>query len=319
VSGVTVSKYGLLFVWECFKTYLGASWPVFAVFAAGILISAVCSLRHRGSRKGGQWPVTKLFLVLGIMLLITLYNPVIIEKLAPKLGMTTVFYRAFWVLPVIFGAAYYLTVLTCAVKQKALSAGLFALTAAGLIYFLPLNPGILNLSIPTNIYKVDGAIPVICGTIHSDYEASTRYAEASSKLSGADTRTKKGAQLYADTLPKCVFPHPMEFQVRQYDPGIRMTFERNERLYYEGNYSTGINYRKNKRFKRKALILDAMYARDESVTSEDFQNAMEKTGTEYLVVETLRANAGFLKAAGCTLVTQEAGYDLYRYDGTSVT
>ena len=60
-------------------------------------------------------------------------------------------------------------------------------------------------------------------------------------------------------------------------------------------------------------ILDAMYGRNEEVTTEDFQTAMEKTKTKYLIVEEHLANGGFLVQAGCRQVSVVAGYTIFRY------
>ena len=56
-----------------------------------------------------------------------------------------------------------------------------------------------------------------------------------------------------------------------------------------------------------------MYGRNESITKEQFVDAMKKTKTRYLVVEEHLANGGFLTDAGCTQVGVTAGYTIFRY------
>ena len=44
MGGVTIKEYGLSFVWVCLKNYIGRSWPVLAIFLAGIIISIIVSV-----------------------------------------------------------------------------------------------------------------------------------------------------------------------------------------------------------------------------------------------------------------------------------
>ena len=41
MGGVTIREYGLSFVWVCLKNYIGRSWPILAIFLAGIIISVI--------------------------------------------------------------------------------------------------------------------------------------------------------------------------------------------------------------------------------------------------------------------------------------
>ena len=339
MGGVTVREYGLRFVWECLKKYVGESWPVLVIFLAGILISLILFLKGRkrenpleivtldgedtGMRYGdpepasdhGNMSVTWLFLSILLVCAVTVLNPFLVRGLIPRLGMTAVYYRFFWVLPVTLGAAYYLTRLLSAVRGKLLRALACLGAAAVLAVIMPLNPGIRSLRIPTNVYKVDGAIPVLCEAIHEDFEQTARYRRACEKLESiTDRNSKKWLKAEERTHPTCVFPYQLEFAVRQYDPGIRLLFNRNLRLYYEGNRTTGITYDESKvRYQRRALILDAMYGRDDTITSEAFRKAMKKTRTKYLIVEENLANGSFLVQSGCTQVGIRAGYTIFRY------
>ena len=229
--------------------------------------------------------------------------------------MTTVYYRMFWAFPLIPAAAFYLTELVFLPKRRMLRTAACALAAAGIILLMPLNPGVrYHLALPDNVYKVHGAIPVICDVIHEDFEASEQYRYWKERAEGVDLNTKKGARTYVLTLPRCVFPSELEFQVRQYDPGVTLTFNRNMRLFYEGNTSTGIQYTsKSAAYRRRKRILDVCRGKTEGVTIEDFQAAMKKTRTRYLIVNPAQADPSFLKTAGCRLVSETAGYCIYSY------
>ena len=339
MGGVSVREFGLRFVWECLKRYVGKSWPILVIFLAGIAVSLLLLLRGRkkekpleivtldGEESGMRYgdpettpdqedmSATWLFLSILLMCAVTVCNPFLVRGLIPRLGMTAVYYRFFWVLPITLGAAYYLTRVLSAVRRKLLRALAFLCCAAVLAVIMPLNPGIRSLRLPTNVYKVDGAIPVLCEAIHEDFEQTARYRKACENLEKiTDRNSKKWLKAKERTCPTCVFPYHLEFAVRQYDPGIRLLFNRNLRLYYEGNRTTGITYDESKvRYQRRALILDAMYGRDDTITTEAFQKAMRKTRTKYLVVEESLANGTFLTLSGCTQVGIRAGYTIFRY------
>ncbi|MBR1900362.1 MAG: hypothetical protein IJ820_04790 [Lachnospiraceae bacterium] len=338
MGGVTIREYGLSFVWVCLKNYIGRSWPVLVIFLVGIVISVIMSILGRKRENpleivtvdgadrnmnygdpeyddetddGATWT----FIWVIVICALTVFNPFIVRALIPKLGMTTVYYRFFWVLPITFGAAYYLVKAVSTVQKTLVRVIVCIAAAAVLALVMPLNPGLTNLRMPTNVYKVDGAVPVLCDAIHEDFRTTKTYQKA---VDRAGKQTDRNSQAWlkaqARLRPLCVFPYEIEFAVRQYDPQIRLLFNRNLRLYYEGNRTTGITYDETKkRYQRRALILDAMYGRNPDITVEQFTKAMKKTKTKYLIVEEHLANGGFLVQAGCKQVGVAAGYTIFRY------
>ncbi|MBP3872949.1 MAG: hypothetical protein J6E32_04460 [Lachnospiraceae bacterium] len=335
MSGITIKEYGLTFVWAALREYLGRSWPILLIFAAGCVLGIVFAITGRkkenpleivdardyvpGKYEDNPLPdsssVTWMFIGIVIFCALTVMNPFLVRVLIPKFGMTTVYYRFFWIIPITFGAAYWLTRAAGMVKKRVLQAGLVILLCAGMAWLMPLNPGIPNVRIPTNVYKVDGAVPVLCDAVHEDFEKTQKYITASEKLAQiTDTSSKKWLKAVQKQYPLCVFPYGIEFAVRQYDPTIRLLFNRNLRLFYEGNTSTGISYgSKNTRYIRRKLILDAMYGKDPAITQEAFREAMDKTGAQYLIVEEHLANGGFLVQSGCKQVGVVAGYTIFKY------
>ena len=335
MQGITIKEHGLMFVWACLKEYVGGSWLILAIFLGGIVAGILLALfgkkkesplevvdakeyvpgKYEDSLLPDQSSVTWMFLSIVLFCAVTVMNPFLVRALIPKFGMTTVYYRFFWILPITFGAAYWLTRIVGSVRRKLVQALVFAALVAVMAFVMPLNPGIPNVRIPTNVYKVDGAVPVLCDAIHEDYGTTKQYQKAVNKLSGiTDTTSRKWMKWKQREYPLCVFPYGIEFAVRQYDPTIRLLLNRNLRLFYEGNTSTGITYgSKNKRYMERKLILDAMYGRDPSITEETFRDAMKSTKTQYLIVEEHLANGGFLVRAGCTQVGVVAGYTIFRY------
>lgn len=310
MEGVKVKDYGLSFVWECLKRYFGGSREILWVCLAGMLISAALMIFRKRKDK-----VSTMNWFLLIVLGLSVYNPFLVRIIVPKIGMTTVYYRFFWAYPCLPAAAFYLTEAVFLPGKKTLRAVLCGGVIALMALLMPLNPGIFyHLQLPDNVYKVNGAIPVLCDAIHEDFEESALYAVNKKQAEAEDPLTKKGAEAFVSTLPNCVFPYELEFQVRQYDPSISLTVGRNMRLYYEGNKATGVSYSEGSAaYRRVKLILDAMYGRDPSATAVKFRKAMEQTETRYLIVEDSQDSQDFLTAAGCTLLGDIAGYHLYSY------
>ncbi len=335
MAGITIKEYGLTFVWACLKEYLGRSWPILLIFVLGCVAGIVAAIagkkrdvpleivdakdyvpgRYEDSQLPDSSSVTWMFVSIVVFCLVTVMNPFLVRALIPRFGMTTVYYRFFWILPVTFGAAYWLTRAIGSVRRKMVQAIAFALVIVAMAFTMPINPGIPNVRIPDNVYKVDGAIPVLCDAIHQDFEQTEQYQKAVEKLAAITDRTsRKWMKWEAKQYPLCVFPYGIEFAVRQYDPTVRLLFNRNLRLFYEGNTSTGITYgEKNKKYMRRKRILDAMYGRDPSVTPEAFRKAMKATKTRYLVVEQNLANTSFLEESGCRQVATVAGYMIFRF------
>ena len=338
MGGVTIREYGLSFVWVCLKNYIGRSWPILAIFLAGIIISVIVTVLGRkrenplevmtvdgADRKmnygdpdyedetddGATWAFIWVIVICGL----TVFNPFIVRALIPKLGMTTVYYRFFWVLPITFGAAYYLVKAVTVIPKLPVRVIACIVIAGALALIIPVNPGLTNLKMPTNVYKVDGAVPVLCDAIHADFQTTQTYQRVLEQAEKyTDRNSKKWMKAQSRLRPLCVFPYEIEFAIRQYDPQIRLLFNRNLRLYYEGNRTTGITYDETKKkYQRRALILDAMYGRNDSITVEQFHEVMKKTRTKYMVVEEHLANGGFLVQAGCTQVGVVAGYTIFRY------
>ncbi len=325
MEGVTISKYGLSFVAECLKGYLGESWEIFMICLVGMAAETFiwASGRKHADGKvadpGRNFPVTWMNWAILILFALTLWNPFLVRMIVPRLGMTPVYYRVFWAFPMVFLAAYYLTLFIFRIRRKALGAFLALAVFASAAAVMPLNPGIrYHLDLPDNLYKVSGAIPVICDAIHEDFEKTDQYQLKMDKADGLDPLTKRGARSFVRTLPRCVFPYELEFQVRQYDPSVALTFSRDMRLSYEGSTATGVTYTgESKAYARRKIILDAMYGRDPSIETEDFQDAMKRTKTNYLIVEQDKANRKFLEKAGCRLAGSEAGYHIYSYGLTA--
>ena len=96
MAGVTIEELGLRFVQICMENYWsGCMLPVF--FLAGVLWD-IFYRRRKESR---------VFLYYLVFLALTVYNPVLVKYVIPKVHFENEYYRFIWILPVIPAVAYY--------------------------------------------------------------------------------------------------------------------------------------------------------------------------------------------------------------------
>ncbi|MDO5344273.1 MAG: hypothetical protein Q4E91_00805 [Lachnospiraceae bacterium] len=277
MAGVSIAETGLRYAWETLKVYWGAGMPFFVYFAAGLIWTAVDKKQKEA----------RVFWYYTIVLGLTVYNPLLVRYLVPRWIESTVYYRFFWVLPVTIAVAYDMTLLIskCGRRWLKLCAAAVLLVLIGTT--ASVNETVLDhLQPPSNIYKVPDEVVQACALIHEDYKGEGE--------------------------PKAVFTFDLEVYVRQYDASIRLSIDRETRLYYNGSQTVG-NPENSKTYKRKKRILDVINSAEE-VPIKQFQRAMHQTRTRYLVIPAEYACHDYLKEAGCEAFGEAGGYIVYRYD-----
>lgn len=274
--GVTMEETGLRYVWETMKVYWGEGLPFLLFFALG-LFWVLADKKQKDARLFWQYTI-----ILGL----TVYNPFLVRLAVPRLVEEAVYYRFLWALPAALGAAYFMTELTWRFPgrfPKVLAAAALAVLA---VTATSVNDTVLErLSLPSNIYKVPDELVEACALIHEDYEG--------------------------EEAPKAVFAFELELFARQYDASIRLTIDRDTRLYYNGSQTVG-NPEGEKTYKWKKRILDAINSVG-NVKLKQFKRAMKSTRTSYLVLSEEDSCHDYLKEAGCEEFARAGKYILYRY------
>ena len=131
MTGVTIEELGLRFVQICMENYWsGCLLPVF--FLAGVLWD-IFYRRRKESR---------VFLYYLVFLALTVYNPVLVKYVIPKVHFESEYYRFIWILPVIPGAAYYAVRIVEAVRFRWLKAVTALILAAVIVTTGTPVPGI---------------------------------------------------------------------------------------------------------------------------------------------------------------------------------
>ena len=277
MAGISIAQTGLWYVWETLKAYWGPAIPFLVYFFIGLIWTAF----DRSQKE------PRVFWYYTVVLGLTVYNPFLVRYLLPRFVENAVYYRFFWALPVVWAVAYYMTRLVAGRAKKwsrlAAAAALFALigvTASA-------NETVLSgLRLPSNIYKVPDEVVEACDLIHQDYQGEGE--------------------------PKAVFTFDLEVYVRQYDASIRLSIDRETRLYYNGSQTVG-NPQYSKSYTRKKRILDVINSAEE-VPMEQFKRAMHQTRTRYLVIPEEYTCHDYLETAGCEAFGKAGNYIVYRYD-----
>ncbi len=275
MAGVTIRELGLSFVRVCMENYWsGCILPVF--FLLGILWDIFYHKRKEAV----------VFLYYVIFLALTVYNPFLVRYIVPKVDFENEYYRFIWILPVIPGVAYYAVRLVSLIEFKTGKVLLAVLLGGVIIITGTPIPGIAqNFAMAENIYKVPNELRSICDVIHED--------------------SKKEE-------PRVVFGDDMNMVARQYDPSLRLVLERNYRLYRAGSTVVG-NYEKKKDYQIQKVIMDVVSYQMTDTDMAKFKASLDKTKTDYLVVQLEQNCHDYLRQAGCVPVAQTEKYVVYRY------
>lgn len=279
MAGVSIKELGLRFVQICMENYWGTC-LFWALFVLGLLWSVI---RHRK-----QEPM--IFLYYTLFLLLTVYNPVLVKHVIPKIHFENEYYRFFWILPVIPAVAYYAVRLVFSVKNK-WGRGLLALVMAGVIIAAgtPLQGVVTDFALAENLYKVPNELRSVCDVIHNDS---------------------------SEENPSVVFDPELNNVARQYDASLKLILHRDAILYRVGSTEEVEAYENSNWYQRLKVIMDVVYF-EMDVPLADFQKVLNKTKTDYLVVDVSMTNHDYLREAGCVPIAQTNEHVIYRFDWES--
>lgn len=276
MPNVTVEELGWRFVEVCLKNYWGPC-LFLILFLAGVLWTIFLHKKQE----------PRLFLCYTVFLLLTAYNPFLVNYLIPKLGFENEYYRFFWILPVAIGVAYYAVRIIFLSKKKVIRVFAFILAAALIVACgSPLTGAMQELKLPQNIYKVPDDLIFACNVIHEDSDSEN---------------------------PRVVFDMNLNMLARQYDASLYLVLHRDAVIYRAGSTVAGTINEDNKYYKRQKCIMDVTYyALDMPVKL--FRAALYLTGTEYLVFPVGLPKSEFIQAAGCEPIAENGSYVIYRFN-----
>ena len=193
------------------------------------------------------------------------------------------YYRFFWITPVIIVVPYVCVKIISEAKEmpkKLLFAALFTvlfILSGNFIYANGYNRA-------ENVYKMPAELMEVSDLIHAD--ANVKY-------------------------PKAFLEYEYNMQMRQYDPKMLLTVDREDYL-----YATSANY-------TEEMIRDddhpqyrilAALIKYQQVDADAFAKGLEMTHTEYVVLSKANPMQAFVKQAGLYPVAQTENRTIYKYD-----
>lgn len=241
-----------------------------------LYLLALLLILYAGSRRERT-----LFIPQAVILLITVYNPLFPILLDRIFDVNSEYYRFFWITPVVILVPYAaVKLISGAGSHRAVTVVLVAaMFAAGA------NPVFAGgLKISENIYKVPDELIQICEMIHED--SGSEYA-------------------------RVFFEYEYNMEARQYDPRILLCVDREDYL-YAVNYSYTEEMLSDDEKPVNRIL--ALLVRNVSMDSEVFCDALEKTGTQYVVLTKGHPQEAYVKSAGLYEAGSTKSHTIYRYD-----
>ena len=269
---INVYEKGIGYLWACLSQYTGAC-GYLCLYAAALVY--ICL---RGTKREKE-----IFLPASVFLILTVYNPIAPVILDKFFDVNNEYYRFLWILPLIVLIPYLFTklIFTAGKGRDRILITLIILCiclASGKFVYAD------GLKIATNIYKMPDELIKISQIIHED--SSAEY-------------------------PKAFLEYEYNMQMRQYDPKILLTIDREDYLYAAGNvYSEEmINDEAHPQYRLLAALV-----RMQKVDEEAFIDALEETKTEYVVLSRENPRTSYLLAAGLKKVDETESHIVFKYN-----
>ncbi len=286
-------KVNASYIWACLKLYWGNGW-IFPVLLAAALLLILFRMR----KSSGM-----LLLWCSVLLCLTVYNPLLIRFFVPRIMERETYYRTFWLLPVIPGAAY-LGAHVLGVCKKRWVRSVCMLLLLGLVLgSSSAQVAVTSLKLPTNIYKVPRSLVWAADEIHKD------FAEHQDEIQ-AFYKEQQGKE-NVPRRPYAVYGAGLMETARQYDPAIRMAIKRNTQLLFYGT-TTIYGTIKQKKYRRARVILGQLSGfRNAEV--EEFREALVNKYISYIIIYSGSNQQEFFERCGLELVGENYGCQLYRF------
>lgn len=243
-----------------------------------LYLAALVFISLKGTKQEKQ-----IFLPGAVLLLLTVYNPALPVLLDKIFDVNSEYYRFFWIAPVIVLVPYIAIKLFLLGGERKQTAIVSVLLVA--IFLLSGNFIYKNGYVPaTNIYKMPDEMIQISELIHED--AKVEY-------------------------PKAFLEYEYNMQMRQYDPKILLTIDREDYLYAVTNPYTEEMLQDEEHPQYRLL---ATLIRYQSVETDDFLTALDATNTEYIVLSKNNLMIPFLEKAGLTAVNYTNDHIIFKYN-----
>lgn len=272
MQDVFVATDKIAYLRQCLERYNGSTGYLVLFFAALIFIIL------KGSDKE-----KRIFIPMSVLMIATVYNPLFPHILSIFADINSEYYRFFWISPVIILVPFLITKLVLAlsegqIKHKKSVAVLLLIT----IILSSTTIFSSGMKLPENRYKIPRELIEISEIIHKDCE---------------------------DEYSKAFFEYEYNMQIRQYDPKMLLTIDRED-------YITAIthDFTTEEMDERVECSILAALFRYQNVDMGRLLDALESTKTEYVVLTSASTMIPKLKENGLTEVARTRGHIILKYD-----
>ena len=272
MQGFYLEELGLGFVKTCLKAYFGE------VYLSGIFITCIFLflIQKRHPLRFVSYYV--------ILLFATIFNPFLVKWFIGPFHQDEVYYRFFWLLPINLIIAYLFTVFLFKI-HGIIKQILAYLIVISVVLFLG-NP-VVDFStlsdIPDNLYKVSDDVLEVSELIHQNSDSAT---------------------------PSVAIASDLLMTIRQYDPSIVLTLERDRVLCWQGS-PLFQSLSENGAYQAQKPIMDVIYGGDTS-NPEKFLNSINITKNQYLVYSKNIQISDFLQNLGYIYIGETESYFIYK-------
>ena len=233
----------------------------------------------KGSR---EWK--RIFLYPSIVLLFTVYNPLFPLVIDRIFDINKEYYRFLWITPVYAllpaAAAVYIT------KDRN-SRGRMAVVFAGVLL---LFAGLGSFTYANgyqprqNVYKIPDEVIAVSRMIRNNTDMK---------------------------FPVAIMDRDMHMEIRQYDPSILLACDRTQYLDFLGDaYEDALTAEKNEYVNRLLSVV----AKYEKIDEDSFKEALDRTNTQFVVVEKTSPMIRYLTDCGLDYVGTTGGRVILKYD-----
>ncbi len=272
MQSINVFEKGIGYLEACLSYYTGSCGYIMLYLVALIFIAIFGTKREK-----------QLFLPSGIFLILTVYNPIAPVILDRFFDVNSEYYRFFWIAPIIVIIPYVFTRLIIACK----TGKTMVITTVIICLICVLGGNFMyknGVDIADNIYKMPDELIEISDIIHKD--STAKY-------------------------PKVFLEYEYNMQMRQYDPTILLTIDREDYLYAVSTpYTEDMIYDAD----HPQYRLLASLVRQQEVPGEAFLDGLERSKTEYVVINKANKRVTFLKINGLKVVDETDNYIVFKYN-----
>ncbi len=272
MQGVNVFENGIGYLHKCLELYMSGTGYLL------MYLLAVVYILVKGDKRDKE-----LFLPGALVLLFTVYNPLVPLVLDKVFDVASEYYRLFWIAPVVILVPY---VAVKIVSQLPTKGGRIASIVLVIAMFILGGNFVYakGIDVAQNIFKIPDELIEISEMIHNDSKS---------------------------TYAKAFFEYEYNMEIRQYDPKMLLCIDREDYI-YAMNYTYTDEMLSDEEPPVNRIL--ALLVRNQNIDPEVFTDALEATGTEYVVLTKGHPRSAYIRKAGLSVVGETATHTVYRYD-----